>query len=352
VAPPLPPQAARGLGGAGRPWVVDLYNPEPFEGLEHQKARPRLERKARDVLRIDRIAYALRAGTAFVCASERQRDMWLGFLAACRRLDSDLYEHDPELRTLIDVVPSGIPDVPPSDAEEPRVRGPVFPEDARILVWNGGIWDWLDPLTVLRALALLRADDERWHLLFAGTGRPSLRAEMSMAQRAIGLSDELGLSRAGAVHFRPGWTPYLEMGALLRECDVGVCAHRLTLETRFAFRTRILDFVWAGLPVLYTEGDEWGERVREGGLGEVVAPGDPGAMARAAMRIAERGRDAYTPALTREAAGATWAQVAPALRRSVERVAAGQRRRRFDPTRSALGLRHTAASLAERLRRD
>lgn len=345
IAPPLAPRLVAGVSRAGRAWIVDLYNPEPFEGLEHQKERHRLERRVRDVTRIDRIGFAARTGTAFVCASERQRDMWLGFLAASRRLDSDHYARDPELRTLIDVVPSGLPDRPPAHAAEPLVRGPVLAEDAYILVWNGGLWDWLDPLTVLRALALLRADDRRWALVFTGTARPSHRAEMAMTGRALALARELGLEESGAVHFRPGWTPYDERGALLLECDIGVCAHALTLETRFAFRTRILDFLWTGTPILYTEGDEWSDRIRASGLGEVVPPGDPRALADGALRIRDRGRAAYADALRAAAAEHTWSRASEPLLRLIEAVRTNPSRPR-GLARHALALRYSLTSLA------
>ena len=50
---------------------------------------------------------ALASGDAFVCASERQRDLWLGALLALGRIDPDAYAADPSLRSLIDVVPFG-----------------------------------------------------------------------------------------------------------------------------------------------------------------------------------------------------------------------------------------------------
>ena len=165
-----------------------------------------------------------------------------------------------------------------------------------------------------------------------------------MAGRAVALARELGLEEAGAVHFRPGWTPYRELGSLLLECDVGVCAHHPTLETRFAFRTRILDFVWAGVPVLYAEGDEWSERVREGGLGEVVPPDDPEAFAAGARRIAERAPGAYAGALAAEAARNTWRDVSAPLARMIDSVAGAPRRR--DVVGRALALRHSLAALA------
>jgi hypothetical protein len=40
---------------------------------------------------------------------------------------------------------------------------------------------------------------------------------------------------------------------LLREADIGVSLHREDVETRYSFRTRVLDYLWAGLPIITTE---------------------------------------------------------------------------------------------------
>ncbi len=349
VAPPLPPRLMRGVATSSRAWIVDLYNPEPFEGLEHQRTRPRFERKVRDVVRIDRVAFAVRAGSAFVCASERQRDMWLGFLAASRRLDSDLYARDAELRTLVDVVPFGLPETEPIAGAEPVLRGPVFPVDTRIMVWNGGLWDWLDPLTVLRALALLRADDPAWGLVFMGTIRPSHREQMAMTERAVQLADELGLREAGAVHFRPGWTPYADRASLLLECDMGVSAHRASLETRFSYRSRMLDFLWTRLPIVSSDGDEWAERIAAERLGEVAPPGDPEAFAAAAKRVAERGRPAFAGALAEAASRETWSDAVKPLARLVETVSASPGRH-GRLARTLYDARHSTVARAARAR--
>jgi glycosyltransferase involved in cell wall biosynthesis len=346
-SPPLRPRLVRGITRDGRIWIADLYNPEPFEGLEHQRAAPRLERRIRDVVRMDRLVFSARVATAFVCAGERQRDMWLGFLAASRRLDSDRYESDPELRSLIDVVPFGLPDSPPLPSARRVLRGRLVAEDARIIVWNGGLWNWLDPLTVIRALAILRKDDPSWTLVFAGTGRPGRRPPMEMAQQAVALADELGLRETGAVHFRSGWTPYDERAAMLLESDVGVSAHHATLESRFAHRTRILDYLWTALPIVATEGDEWSERISKEGLGEVVPPGDPDVFADAVRRVVGRGRDTYTERLRVAAAEHTWTRAAEPLLGMIE-TAATSPRRQHRLAGAAVGLRHSAAEIARR----
>lgn len=346
VAPPLPPALLSTSALRGVRWIVDLYNPEPFEGLEYRRTRPRLERRLRDIARIDRVGFAARRGTAFVCGTERQRDMWLGFLAASRRLDSDRYAHDAQLRALIDVVPFGLPSEGPRPAPRPVLRGRLLPASARIMVWGGGIWDWLDPLTVLRALALLRADDPEWALAFVATTRPG-GEEHAMAARAIRLASELGLREGEAVHFRLECLPYADRGALLLEADMGVSAHGSTLEARFAHRARFFDYVWAGLPVLCTEGDDWSARVVAEGLGEAVAPADPHAFAEAARRIAHRGRGAYDEVLRAAAASRSWHVAAEPLRRLITTVTDTPRPRR-DLAAAAFALRYTAASIAER----
>ena len=51
-----------------------------------------------------------------------------------------------------------------------------------------------------------------------------------------------------------------------------VSAHFDDIETRFAFRTRLLDYFWAGLPIVTTDGDVLGDLVLEAALGRPFGP--------------------------------------------------------------------------------
>ena len=51
------------------------------------------------------------------------------------------------------------------------------------------------------------------------------------------------------------WAPYDLREAYLLEADVALTAARDLAETRLSFRTRVLDYLWAGLPVVATDGD-------------------------------------------------------------------------------------------------
>jgi glycosyltransferase involved in cell wall biosynthesis len=334
VAPPLAPAM---LAGRRRPpWVCDLYNPELFEGLEVHAERSPRRRRALDVVRIDRLAYAARTADGFVCASERQRDMWLGFLGASRRVRSADHARDRDLRELIDVVAAGVPDAPATRSGRPPLRGSALPGDARIVLWNGGLWPWLDPELVARAVAALRRGDPRWVLVVSGSARPR-GATGPDATRALQahLPD-------GGLHVAADWTPYAERADLLLEADVGVCTHRRGVEARFADRTRLLDCVWAGLPIVCTAGDAMSDVVAARGLGRVVPAGDEAALAAALAEVAQRGRAAYADALAALAAERRWSVVSAPLVAAIERVAA-RPARRPDLVARLVGARHETA---------
>jgi glycosyltransferase involved in cell wall biosynthesis len=96
---------------------------------------------------------------------------------------------------------------------------------------------------------------------------------MRTAGLAVGRAEELGL-RNRVIFFLEDWVPYEQWGRYLLEADLGVSAHFDDLESRFAFRTRLLDCLWAGVPVVTTVGDTLGDLVERRGLGRGVAVGD------------------------------------------------------------------------------
>ena len=84
VAPPLAPAM---LATRRRPPGSATSTTPSSSRASRSTPRAACERRrAFDVVRVDRLAYAARSADGFVCASERQRDMWLGFLGASRRV--------------------------------------------------------------------------------------------------------------------------------------------------------------------------------------------------------------------------------------------------------------------------
>ncbi|MFC2037580.1 glycosyltransferase, partial [Chloroflexota bacterium] len=251
----------------------------------------------------------------FICASERQRDWWMGVLEAQGRINPRIYAADPSLRHLVDVVPYGLPSEPPR-ATRPVLRGvwPGLGRDEQIVLWGGGLWEWLDPLTAIRAIRHLvdRGLGDRIRLVFPGTRHPSPDVvEMPMRTRTLALSEELGLT--GRHVFFGNWVPHEDWPAVLQEVDVGLSLHPDTAEARLAYRSRILDYVWAGLPMVVTEGDALSEVVQNHGLGLVVSYGDDIGVAGAILKLLEQPRLAWQEHFARAQAGMTWEQAAQPL---------------------------------------
>jgi glycosyltransferase involved in cell wall biosynthesis len=316
VSGPQWPPLMRRLRRSGARLVFDLYVPEPIETVG---GFPGDRRKVRSLLTqfaIDRQLDALRSGSAFLCASERQRDLLLGAMLAERLIDPVRHDADPSLRSLLDVVPFGLPDEPAvAHADGPRSAFPdrIAPGD-EVVLWNGGLWPWLDAETAIRAAALLAERRPSVRLVFMGAARqlPAQRA----AERARALAGELGvLDRS--VLFNDSWVPYERRADWLLAAACAISTHGDHLETHFAFRTRLLDCFWARLPVVCTTGDDLADVVERENAGRAVRAGDPEATAAALGMVLDRGRGAYAPALERIAARYTWPVVAEPLVRMV-----------------------------------
>jgi len=183
-------------------------------------------------------------------------------------------------------------------------------DEDELILWNGGLWSWLDPGTAIRALARLRDRRPRARLVFMGASDagPAGRA----TREARTLARDLGLLD-GAVIFNDAWVPYAQRGGWLMAADCAISTHLDHLESRFSSRTRLLDCFWARLPVVCTAGDELAARVVREELGAAVPPGDPEVMAGALERVLDTGRAAYADRLARVAADLTWSRVAAPL---------------------------------------
>jgi GT2 family glycosyltransferase/glycosyltransferase involved in cell wall biosynthesis len=266
--------------------VADIYDPLHLEQLE--QGRQFSLRRWNDQI-TDSTAtlnQQLAIGDFFLCASERQRHFWLGQLAAVGRINAYTYSRDAELESLIAVVPFGIPSDPPV-VTAPGARGtiPGIGADDKLIVWGGGLYDWFDPETLIRAVAKVAAEHDDIRLLFMGVKHPNPAVpEMEAVRRTRALSDQLGLT-GRHVFFNESWVPYELRQNYLLEADAGVSTHFQHVETVFSFRTRILDYLWAGLPIISTEGDSFGDLVREEGLGAITRERDVEGLRAALERV-------------------------------------------------------------------
>ena len=309
------------------PIVVDLYCPFTIEHLEQTRGRTAagdaaVNEEAAGFLGV--LNAQIDQGDFFICASEVQRDFWLGALHSRGRINPRTYAADPTLRRLIDVVPFGLPDDDfdrTAAALPPVLKGvrPGIAATDTVLLWGGSLLDWQDPVTLIEAVAALAPRRPELKLVFMGTKHPNplvkpMRAVAASRERA----EALGVLDRHV--FFNDWVPYAERARYLAEADLGVSTHREHLETHFAFRTRMLDYVWARLPIVCTDGDIFARLVRSEGLGAAVAPGDAGALAEAIDRLLgdDAARASARAALGRLGRELHWSRVVAPLARFLE----------------------------------
>lgn len=317
------------------PAAIDLYDPWLVENLHY------LDSLGLDPYRNDHATWVLQLsrGDFFLCSSEEQRLFYLGFLAAVGRVNPERVAADPDLAGLIAAVPFGIPqELPPH-----RPYLPPRPPGRRRLLF-GGLYDWYDPFTLLAALDLLATPD--WTLLLIRNPNPGSTPQRLLAEV------EADCRRRGWWGSRVevlDWVPAERRYDLLRDVDLLVAPHRPSLETRLALRTRFLDALAAGTPVVATAGGALARLLVEHGAGWVVPPEDPAALA-AALTAA-----LATPASTAPTGGARELVARFAWERALAPLVAFCIEPRADPTKERFAFRPPTVAPADgfgfRLRR-
>ena len=263
------------LRSSSKHLIVDIYDPMHLEQLEQARHLPAEQWDTQVADARNTIESQLALGDYFLCASERQRHFYLGQLTTLGRVNPAGYADDPHLERLIGVVPFGLPGVDPRHSR-PVLKGvvPGIEEDDQVIIWSGGVYDWFDPLTLIRAVAQLSVTRPSVKLFFMGTAHPHPGVpEMPIIKASRDLAEELGVA-GKHVFFNDSWVDYDDRQNYLLEADLGVSTHRSHIETTFSFRTRILDYLWASLPMVVTEGDHFAEEVDRHGLGKTVPAGD------------------------------------------------------------------------------
>ena len=266
--------------------VTDIYDPFHLEVLEQSRGLEPPSRLLAVQSSTDVLNEQLRRGDFFLCASEKQRDFWLGQLAAVGRINPATYDRSENLEDLLAVAPFGVSEDPPRHTR-PVLRGvvPGISADDKVVLWGGGIYNWFDPLTLLRAVDKLRGRLPQVRLYFLGLTHPNPQVgEMKMADDAVALAQELGLVGTH-VFFNEDWVEYDDRQNYLLEADVGVSTHLDHVETEFSFRTRLLDYLWASLPIVATAGDSLAALIESSGIGISVPANDVDALEAALFRL-------------------------------------------------------------------
>ncbi|AGK97870.1 glycosyltransferase [Clostridium pasteurianum] len=267
-----------------KPIVVDIYDPITLENLELRKFISLKDRLTYHETDLDLILEQLSLGDYFICSSEKQKDYWLGMLAAINRVNPITYNDNIQMKKLIGVVPFGFDNKGPIKTKQ-VLKGvwPNINKEDKVIIWGGGIWNWFDPLTLIEAMNVICKKRKDIKLFFMGIGHPNMKCDITVAEECIKKSKEYGLFNKNI--FFNDWVEYSERQNFLMEADLGVSTYFNNLETRFSFRTRILDYLWCELPMALTRGDYMSELVESNKLGFCYNEGEYDELASIIIKI-------------------------------------------------------------------
>ena len=238
--------------------IYDLFDPLVLELRELYGAAPSLRQRIHLAAEWTRLMFALRFGDVLMCAAKQQR----AFYDQLRSRDVPWIE-----------VPFGI------DMSEVKRCEPA---KDNVVVWGGGVWEWLDPKTAIDAVIQLNREGVRSRLLFMGRARPN---QERVERRREARFEELLKEGRPYVDANAEWVPYRERLSWLRAGKVAIMLHRPTAESSVSIRTRLFDAIAAGVPVVATERGFAADLVESERLGIVVPPMDVAAVAAALRRL-------------------------------------------------------------------
>ncbi|MCL5036444.1 MAG: glycosyltransferase [Chloroflexi bacterium] len=267
--------------------VLDMYNLVFFENLELLiKGSSEFLRKNPDYA-LKNFIVNLCCADCILCSGEKQRDVVIGMLLALGRLKKEIYERDTNLEGFIDIMQFGFPEGEPvkkSAAAKGVIAG--IEETDFLLLWAGGVWDWFDPFTLIRAVSEAVKENPRIKLLFMGCRAPEAEGGPALnLEKAVELSRELGLLDKNI--FFKEWVPYDDRAGYYLESGAGLSVHKDILETRYSARTRLMDYLWAKLPIICSRGDQLANLVENENLGITVPAGDVEALMSAILKMAD-----------------------------------------------------------------
>jgi len=256
------------------PLIVDIYDPYILENLElHSALKPSI-RDYEYLRHLKALLEMLLMGDCFIVTNGRTRDFFTGMMASWGIINPITASGNKVNEYFLNI-PFGIPDEPFNTVSEfsvGEIPDQIIESDYLIL-WAGGLWDWLDPLSLIESMPLIQKSCPNAKLLFMGYKHPNRHVPvMDMAMKCIDKAKKLKIYNSSVI-FRD-WTPFEERIPLLKRANLGVSLHKDHLETRYSFRTRLMDYIWAGIPMVISGGDFLSEELSKSGVAKIVPEND------------------------------------------------------------------------------
>lgn len=205
-----------------------------------------------DIARHNRV---LQRGDYFICANEVQKIFYTGVLGSLGIVNPLSYRQD-----RIKIVPFGIHDTMVKPSHNPYKELGIKKGDKTVL-WFGGLYPWFRIEELLEAVKDLAQNDPTFKFVIVGgknpfNNNPDLLRQYEIAQSFAKKNKLLDKS----IYF-VDWVEYEERIDWYGYADFVISINQPGDENAFAWRTRVMDYIWGELVSLTNGGDPLGDEL-------------------------------------------------------------------------------------------
>jgi glycosyltransferase involved in cell wall biosynthesis len=219
----------------------------------------------------------------FLCANEPQKDFYRGVLAAVGRINPVTYNDD-----LIIIAPYGVYRDEPEAKEKPISK--LIGDENKYLkvLWFGGIYPWFDVRNLADAVKQVNKTIPA-KLIVVGAKNP-FNKHPDFIARYDEFIKYVSTKEMQQYVVVQDWIDFNDRADWYLDADVVVVFNKEGEENKLAWRTRLVDFMWADLPVLTNGGDPLGEIMLDANAAVRMESLEPDGISEAIVKILGKDR--------------------------------------------------------------
>jgi glycosyltransferase involved in cell wall biosynthesis len=213
----------------------------------------------------------------FSTVSAVQRLALIGELGLAGRLNNWTTGYE-----FVHTLPAG-GDATPYQHDKKVIRGILTDDDAFVVLYSGGYNTWADVNTLFAGLEQAMA--QHLKLVFVSTGG---QIEGHDEHTYAAFCDLIAASAYRERFHLCGWVDYAVLHNYYLESDVAIIADKLCYEAELGSRTRVLDWLCAGLPAVVNPLAEICQHIVEQGAGFAYPTGDSVALSQLLLELSNQ----------------------------------------------------------------
>lgn len=222
----------------------------------------------------------LRTGDVFSGCSSQQQHALVGELAMAGRLNRLTFGYD-FTNVILPGSPPSIVSCKHENKERSLLRKFGLSNEDFVIVWCGGYNTWTDVDTLFAGLEWAMTKSPVIH--YISVGGSTYSASDNVYKTFLSMIEQ---SNYRDRFHMLGWRPWIEVFDIYRESNVGLNVDALHYETIYGTRTRLVEMIAAGLPIITSLGTELSYKLKESKCALTFTHGDWQALGKQFLRLA------------------------------------------------------------------